>query len=154
MAKFIAIEGPEGSGKSTLVKEIQTAWQGPSHAIHFAKQGSTDPQFVADRLEDIVNLPNNYLIIFDRCWLSDAVYSELLGNREPEWSPEEVRGIEHIAQVNGVVLILLCGSHYPNGATSKIGVPIFEEVAAYHTFASSNWIRMWEPTAQEVICLL
>ena len=37
MGKILCVEGPEGSGKSRLVQEVQRLWKGPSQASSFLK---------------------------------------------------------------------------------------------------------------------
>ena len=46
MGKILCVEGPEGSGKSRLVQEVQRLWKGPSQAIHFSKHMSTTPYLI------------------------------------------------------------------------------------------------------------
>ena len=88
MGKILCIEGPEGAGKSQLIKELQEKWPGPSICAHFAKGYSTEPEYIYAILGQAIKAPENYLTILDRCWLSDMVYAWLAGEVR-QWGYEE-----------------------------------------------------------------
>lgn len=149
MAYQLFIEGPEGAGKTTLATAVARAWFPRPSITHKLTGGlSSDPGLVNSLLKVTEAFDNEWLFIWDRCWLSDAVYAELL-NRKPLWTPaliayEESRPYSH--------RLLLTASHYDENARTKVGCLVAEEAEAYQRLASMHWTRVHsEVTAQQVI---
>ena len=144
MARIVIVDGPEGSGKSTLVREFQRAWPGPSYAIHFSKRGSNDPHILYGMLDAAYVLPPSHLVVFDRSWLSDMVYRALDG-RKLAWRPKLVQIVEQYAIDHGCVLICLPNSFYPAEQVSKVGVSIVQEQYIYAQKVSPAWLLYQQP---------
>ena len=161
MGKILCVEGPEGSGKSRLVQEVQRLWKGPSQAVHFSKHMSTTPYLIQQVFTSASLTPPDYLHIMDRCWLSDIVYRRFDG-KEKQWAyentgllgqPPSAHDMDRVVESNGL-LLLLVGSYYDPKQISKVGVTIQEEVDAYYNSASFRWKVMPQASAEEVIDVL
>ena len=145
MSKIIVIEGAEGSGKSTLARQLQRTWYGPSYCVHFSKPNATDPRIVKAQFTVANSLPDEYLVIWDRSWLSDIVYSTINKHHVP-WTRAKINNFETHLQQARVKLILLAGSYRDFYSQTKVGCTIATEVETYLSKASSTWEIINHPT--------
>lgn len=105
---FILIEGPDGSGKTTLVNNLLKAHPG-SVTVHFSNPKTKEE---ADNYwkvysDAIYYAKPNVLTIFDRCWISDRVYGPIFRNRQ-EMSIEHTRLLESAVIANGGGFLFYC----------------------------------------------
>jgi len=100
---FVAIEGPDGAGKSTLVERLTTRWNAaafrePSRgafgrvARSLLMEGKNEAAlgfFCADRVENAKDITSflkaGEVVISDRYYLSTMVYQLLPGASSDEW---------------------------------------------------------------------
>ena len=160
MAELIYLEGVEGSGKSTLCLQLQRTWTGPSACIHLARRYSS-AKVLMDQVLDLARiLPDDFLIVVDRCWLTDIMYHDTI-DRVPEWSynprawQPAMNASEMEEEVSKLgIMVLLNKSHYEPDRLTKMGIRVGQEQESYNRVASERWIRMEAPSAEEVLGLL
>lgn len=139
MARLVFIEGPEGSGKSTLAQQLQRDWlPKPSLIVKASGQGSTEPELVYNMLGIFRHLSDDYKVIWDRCWLSDFAYQELLG-RPSQWTQTQAWDLEQELVEGGAEFYLLPLSYADKNARTKVGVLVAEEEDAYQGVAAPWW---------------
>ena len=73
---ILVLEGAEGTGKTTLANKLHKEWQYGSLIIHHSR-GSSNPEYLAKELSVLHSIPKYDLVIMDRWWHSDYVYSAL-----------------------------------------------------------------------------
>ena len=108
MATFYIIDGPDGAGKTTLVKKIIEANPG-AITMHFGKPNSDEEAYnywkvYLAALKKSANAP---VVIFDRSWYSDMVYGPVMRGRE-EMTKENMETLELAVRALGGGLILYC----------------------------------------------
>ena len=73
---ILVLEGAEGAGKTTLAHKVHRLWKWGSLIIHHSK-GSSNPDYLHRELMALQTISFKHLIIMDRWWYSDYVYSAL-----------------------------------------------------------------------------
>ena len=108
MATFYIIDGPDGAGKTTLVKKIIEANPG-AITMHFSKPNSDEEAFNYWKvyLEALKKSAGASVVIFDRSWYSDMVYGPVMRGRE-EMTKENMETLELAVRALGGGLILYC----------------------------------------------
>lgn len=93
----IIIEGPDGTGKSTLAKSLAGALD-MNILKMTANGGQSAPEYMQKLACDGV--------IIDRCWVSEQVYSDLFG-REPRIDNCDAEALTEFCEHVGVPIIVL-----------------------------------------------
>ena len=108
---IIIIEGPDGSGKTTLAEQISTQTGYPIE--HRSKPETEEDR--AKMQEDYINLVmSNRNVILDRCWYSEIVYGRVM--RDQSYiSYDDMYAFEELLANNGGGIIIHC-----TGATSTL----------------------------------
>lgn len=91
----IIIEGPDGTGKSTLAKSLAGALD-MNILKMTANGGQSVPEYVQKLACDGV--------IIDRCWVSEQVYSDLF-KREPRIDNADAESLTELCVLTGVPII-------------------------------------------------
>ena len=107
MATYILVEGPDGAGKSTLVKNLKEQFGDRAVCYHFGVPADHTKQYnlYADTILKHEN--TNAVVIFDRGWYSDRVYAPIMRHRE-EMSRKQAKELDKIVKVTGGGVILYC----------------------------------------------
>jgi len=98
MIKRIIIEGPDCSGKSTVVERIKNMLHWDSKSLHHI-EGDQFERYLKE-------YANNLNTVFDRSHISEIVYS-ILWNRANPFSPDEQKMLNDICN-NKVLIIFVC----------------------------------------------
>lgn len=104
MPKILVLEGAEGAGKTTLARRVQELYPHTSMLVHHGR-GSSKVPIVSAEVQALSHLPSDFLVIMDRWWYSDYVYSHLEG-RSSEMEIPLARAMELFDWV--CTLRLLC----------------------------------------------
>ena len=96
----IIVEGPDGAGKTTLVKEL---------AAHFNCDILTMTEFGSKKMTDYEQKAKLNNIISDRCFLSELVYASV-ADRKHVLSPHEYETLIRMYQNKGWKFIILDAS--------------------------------------------
>lgn len=105
---IIIVEGPDGAGKSTLIKSMLKSHPG-STCKHFGSPKTDEEAFgywkvYAQAIEDT---DPTTVTIFDRSWYSDVVYGPIFRNRL-EMDPMHVKMLELMVQMHGGGHVIYC----------------------------------------------
>ena len=104
MSKIIIIDGPDGAGKTTLMKKLLE--QFPEAAfVHFGVPADYTKQY-AVYADTILNIKAD-VVIMDRSWYSDRVYGPIMRNRE-EMTLMQSQTLDRIVQLNGGGMVIYC----------------------------------------------
>jgi thymidylate kinase len=108
---IIIIEGPDGSGKSTVAKQLNVAISN-SRIIHFGAPVNDAEAFSYYKkyAAEIVNAKPNETLIFDRSWYSDMVYGPIMRNRE-EMPDVTAKMLEALVTIHGGGMVIYCTGH-------------------------------------------
>lgn len=99
----IILEGPDGTGKSTLGKYIAAAMKG--NYLHFSKPETEDASKEQLAWYEKCILSND-LYVIDRCWISDIIYGQVMRDREFITPVEEHERL--LALMEGRGYIIFC----------------------------------------------
>lgn len=102
------VEGPDGSGKTTLVKKIQESNRNV-RVMHFGAP-TTDEEalnYYKVYAKAIASKDENEVLVFDRSWYSDMVYGPVMRNRE-EMSQEHADMLSAMVVASGGGIIIYC----------------------------------------------
>lgn len=82
MKQLIYVEGPDGSGKSTRIRELMAAHEGPAALYHNGVYTSSMNAFNAYmhqmKFFDQVNIDQNWMIIMDRGPYAEQIYGPIM----------------------------------------------------------------------------
>lgn len=80
MGQIILIDGPEKTGKSTLIKELNRQLEGTGIPVHNRRWGAVKPddRVYSAPLQQDLNALTKGITIWDRGWPSEHVYGSLL----------------------------------------------------------------------------
>lgn len=83
MGRVIVIDGPEKSGKSTLIAALKESLERDYLQVTVRHWGQVKPddRIYAAPLEADFGLSDNNVVIWDRSWASEHVYGKLLGRQ-------------------------------------------------------------------------
>lgn len=101
---IIIIEGPDGSGKTTLAKQIADQTKYPIVKRNKPETEEERLGMLEDYLQIIKSGKN---VIFDRCWYSEIVYGTVMRD-ESMITYHDMYGLEKAAAKSGA-LIIMCG---------------------------------------------
>lgn len=143
----IIVDGNDGVGKSTTAKILQDEF-GINSYIHFSYKDPSDFDFYNRILEK-----DN--VIFDRSFLDDIIYAEVLG-REPRLTQEEVDRLIEKAKELGFIFIIChtTKNKYNKDEHKEIKNQkekldnYFEDLAKKHNF------KYYDPMNESIIDLL
>lgn len=78
---FIIVEGPDGAGKTTLIKKLQAQFPNSKY-LHFGVPEEPTKQY--EMYLHAIETAGKYsdIIILDRCWYSDMVYAPIMRGTE------------------------------------------------------------------------
>lgn len=93
----IIIEGPDGTGKSTLAKSLAGALD-----MNILKMTANGGQSAQEYLRKLACDG----VIIDRCWVSEQVYSDLFG-REPRIDNDDVEALTEFCGLAGIPIVVL-----------------------------------------------
>lgn len=96
----IIIEGPDGVGKTTLVKKLEKEYNLAS--MHLTKNDRTDFAFYSH----LLNMDN---IIFDRHFISEVIYPKVF-NRKYQLDREKIRELFAQAKTSNFLIFILIDS--------------------------------------------
>lgn len=104
LPKTIILEGPDGAGKTTLMKQLSEISAFNCETVHHGPLPGEKKiaKFFAD---PILNSHPSSTLIMDRSWISEPIYAEAYG-RENRMTLAEKRMLERIALAHQPVLIL------------------------------------------------
>lgn len=103
---LVVLEGPDGGGKSTIARELESAWLAmrPHHRAMVIHTGPPDPydkcayeeyELGLDVKRDEV-LSDHTLVILDRHHIGDTIYARYRPDKKPRLTPE---GMDHVEMV-------------------------------------------------------
>lgn len=106
MAEYIIIEGPDGAGKSTLVKSILESHPGTVYG-HFDKPESDEEAFGywEKYAAFIKEHQDAKLVVLDRSWYSDMVYGPVMRGRI-EMTDDHMEMLELLVKACGGGIII------------------------------------------------
>ena len=102
---IIILEGPDGSGKSRLARELSKSFGFP--IIHRSKTTDTEEKRKL-MLRYIEALDRGEDVIFDRCWYSEYVYGTIFKD-DSVISYDEILKLESKMLVHGAMIIYCTG---------------------------------------------
>jgi cytidylate kinase len=108
MSRLFILEGPDGSGKTTLAQALTRAVQGM--LIHHGSYLKVSPQDLADVYEvSMMPATHGYVdTVLDRSWLSEPIYGAVMRAGLNRLSPNTAGWLEGIAAAcDGVVVLCL-----------------------------------------------
>lgn len=142
MGQIIYIDGPEKSGKSTLIKELTWQLENSGVQVHHRRWGQVKPddRVYSAPLQQDLGVQTKGVTIWDRGWASEYVYGNLLnrprrGSTNP-WILEWLHG--RAVHGRGIKAILL---PYQRTATAQhrddtdLPVDVTAEFTAYDQYA-------------------
>ncbi len=105
---FYILEGPDGSGKTSLAKKLQQAHPG-APILHFGAPANEEEAYAywqtyMRAIKDNAHLP---VVIIDRCWYSDMVYGPVMRGKS-EMSGENAENLELAIIALGGGIVLYC----------------------------------------------
>jgi thymidylate kinase len=108
VAHYILVDGPDGAGKTTLIKKLLKQFPN-AFVAHSVKPTNDEEAFngwkkFAALLKDNAN---REVVIFDRCWYSDRVYAPIMRGRE-EMSLEHREYLEYLVKNHGGGIVIHC----------------------------------------------
>ena len=108
MAKYIIVEGPDGAGKTTYIKQLMEQFPRAVYG-HFDAPATDQEAFNYWRVyaEFIKTNRNADVVILDRSWYSDMVYAPIFRGRE-EMTPENMETLELLVKACGGGFIIYC----------------------------------------------
>lgn len=148
LPKILVIEGAEGTGKTTLARQVQELYPHTSLLVHHGR-GSSKVPIVQAEIQALSHLPKDFLVIMDRWWYSDYIYS-YLENRPSEMGIPIDRAMELFDWV--CTLRLLCEAPLRTRIerTAADDAPINKvEESAWYNALLGKWLR--PPLAKEVV---
>lgn len=102
MENLIIVEGPDGSGKSTLVKFLATHFgASTTHFGALLRLNKLFPEYMNAMLNRSTLSPK----IFDRSWISEPIYGRVMRSDSCRISVGEQRMLERVALTRCVVVI-------------------------------------------------
>lgn len=108
---FIIVEGPDGAGKTTLVKKLQHQFDSDDKTfklVHFGR--IDDPSKYFDLyFKTIKDAEGVDVTVFDRSWYSDRVYGPVMRGQE-EMTFENARKLDQAIFTYGGGMIIYCDS--------------------------------------------
>jgi GTPase SAR1 family protein len=110
---MVIVEGPDGSGKTSLIKKLQTDLNIPIHERFCHSdgtpiQGESRSSLFTHAYQDTISLDEQPVSLYDRhCLISEYVYGPIIrGELPPEFdSPQATRMIKRLASAS---LLVLC----------------------------------------------
>lgn len=105
---IIIIEGPDGAGKTTLVKKL-LAEHPSATQVHFGAPASDKEayDYYLVYAQAILDTSDTDLVLFDRSWYSDAVYGPIMRGRV-EMSTIHIKLLEALAKQHGGAHVIYC----------------------------------------------
>lgn len=98
---IIIVEGPDGAGKSTLIKQLLDSHPG-STMKHFSKPNTDEEalNYWQVYMDAVLEADPTKLTIFDRSWYSDLVYAPVMRHRD-EMDIRHVKMLESLVVTHG-----------------------------------------------------
>lgn len=103
---IILIDGPDGSGKTTLANKISTQTGYPIVHMSYPKTAEEKQQMMQQYVNAIKGAKN---IIFDRCWYSEMVYGPIVRSGSAISYPE-MYALEKLLAKVGAIIIYCTGT--------------------------------------------
>lgn len=105
---FIIVEGPDGSGKSTLIESLLKTYPN-SIRHHFGKPETEEAAYNYWKVyaTTIENADPTQVTILDRSWYSDLVYGPLFRNK-CEMEMQHVKLLESHVLTHGGGMVIYC----------------------------------------------
>lgn len=105
---IIIVEGPDGAGKTTIIKQLMESHPGSSYR-HFSNPKTEEEanNYWKVYAEAISLADPAKVHIFDRSWYSDVVYGPIFRGRL-EMDPMHVKMLEALVKTHGGGFVLYC----------------------------------------------
>lgn len=102
---LIIVEGPDGTGKTTLIRKL-------NKTIEWPVKKFSQPE-ITDTKESTMQMYKNAIdwqgnAIFDRCWVSEVVYANAM-HRDPLLTLADCKELEEYAKQHGGYMYLYIG---------------------------------------------
>lgn len=148
----IIIEGPDGAGKSTLAKELQSVFGFP--IVHTGGPLNSRAEFES-RVEDLKLLAPEFSSIFDRTpFISDQVYA-LLSDRLPFVTMEDLKFM--IDKVDPIIIYCRLSSsykmrqHIDRSVKTHKSPEYMKKVIANHPFITDQYDLLMDKIGEDVL---
>lgn len=140
---IIVLDGPDGSGKTTLANDLMQKFPGTSSYLHcgLAEDFFGYHDFIIDTAQ--IENKKDHLVIIDRLWLSEMVYGYVF--RKGAQYPDAARSIDRRLKALGVLNIICLPS-----VKSKY-LNRFEDLKKERIEKFSNMDTVWELYHQMVL---
>lgn len=98
---IIIIEGPDGSGKTTLAEKLHKQTKYP--IVHMSQPNSEEEKklMLGEYLQTVRNGKN---MIFDRCWYSEMVYGPIMRGGSAISYPDMYMLEEQLAKAGAIII--------------------------------------------------
>lgn len=140
---IILLDGPEKAGKTTLrTRFVEEAEKYKWHVIqaHMKRPTPVDHNAYLPLL--LLGCRTDSLVIFDRSWVSEVVYNQLLKRTETDLTIAQVNTFHYIVDTAGISFILTDDPENLESLRSAddLSVSVPFEVAAYNRYARGHFI--------------
>ena len=105
---LLLVDGPDGAGKSTLIRQLEELYPGLSTSHHGPYKGASGRELASAVMSSMRPAFAGNPTAIDRCWISEPIYANIFRKQESRLTGPLVRMLERAAlSCSGIIILCL-----------------------------------------------